>query len=193
MSKKYAILILAAGTSRRLGSPKQLVKIGNSNLLSNTIDAALQIKNADTHVVIGAYADIVLNAIKINIPIHINPNWKIGMGNSIAFGIEKIKDQGYEGVVLSVCDQPYLKAAHLESLIRLYEENPDVEIIVSKYRTGSGPPSFFKQNYFEHLANLNGEEGAKSIVKSYRGELSYISFDKGDIDVDTKEDLQSPY
>ena len=191
MSKKYAILILAAGTSGRLGRPKQLVKFGNGNLLSHTIDVASQVENADTHIILGAYADEISDAIDPAIPIHLNPNWERGMGNSIAFGVGKIRDLGYDAVILTVCDQPFLKSSHFEQLIDLYEADSEAEIIISKYEMGGGPPSLFSKMYFDQLAILDGEDGAKSIVKSCKGILRQVDFKKGHIDIDTKEDLKS--
>lgn len=189
--KKYVILILAAGTSSRLGTPKQLVKFGDGNLLSHTIDAALKIENADTYIVLGAYADEILDSIGRTLPVHINPNWERGMGNSIAFGIGKIRTLGYDAVILTVCDQPYLEASHFEQLLELNESDSLTDIIISNYEVGNGPPSLFSRKYFDQLAILDGEDGAKSIVKSCKGILLQVDFSKGHIDIDTKEDLKS--
>jgi len=188
-SKKYAILILAAGTSSRLGRPKQLVKFGNSNLLSHTIYAASQIENADTHIILGAHADEISDTINTTLPIHINPNWERGMGNSIAFGVGKVRDLVYDAVILTVCDQPYLEAPHFEQLIEMYEGGSAVDLVISKYTNGSGPPSLFDPRYFNQLCGLDGDDGAKAMVKGNMKRVGFAHFERGDIDVDQEEDL----
>lgn len=187
-SNKYAILVLAAGTSSRLGRPKQLVEIGNSNLLSHTIDAASSTPNADVHIILGAYSTEILDEIKIDHPVHINPNWAKGMGNTIAFGISQIKCFEYQAVILTVCDQPYLEATHFEQLVHLYE-NDSKDIIVSKYRSGNGPPSLFSAQHFDQLGSLEGDLGAKSVVKNNLENVGFIDFKRGNIDIDQEEDL----
>ena len=189
MSRKYAILILAAGTSSRLERPKQLVKFGNDTLLSNTIGAALLIENADTHIILGAYADEISDAINTTLPIHINPNWERGMGNSIAFGIGRIRDLGYDAVILTVCDQPFMNAVHFKQLIELYKDNSTIDLVISKYKNGNGPPSLFDAQFFNQLLMLDGDDGAKTIVKNNMEKIGFVDFDRGDIDVDTEEDL----
>ncbi len=190
-SKKYAILILAAGSSSRLGRPKQLIKFGKGNLLSNTIDIVSSIDNADVHIILGAYAEEILAKIDTSYPIHINPNWVRGMGNSISFAVDQIKHIEYDALILTVCDQPYLEASHFVQLIELYEADSEAEIIISKYEFGGGPPSLFSRKYFDQLSNLDGEEGAKSVVTSFKEKNQHIHFDKGHIDIDTEEDLLS--
>jgi len=187
--RKYAILILAAGNSSRLGRPKQLVKFGDGNLLSHTIDVVSSIPNADVHIILGAFSKEILDEINTCYPIQINPNWKKGMGNTIAFGVNQVKDSKYDAVILSVCDQPYLEPIHFEQLIQSYENASQKNIIVSKYESGNGPPSLFCAQYLDQLCSLEGDHGAKSIVKKNLEKVGFIDFKRGDVDVDKKEDL----
>lgn len=190
-TKSYAIIILAAGTSSRLGRPKQLVKHPNGNLLSHTIDTASKIKNANTYVILGAYAREISEVINTEIATYINPNWERGMGNSIAFGVENIRDIGYDAVILTVCDQPYLEAIHFDQLIKMYEDNTVADLIISKYTNGNGPPSMFDSQYFDQLCKLDGDNRAKTIVKNNLSNVGFSGFEKGDIDIDTEADLKS--
>lgn len=186
---KYAILVLAAGTSSRLGRPKQLVEIGNGNLLSHTIDAASSISNTDVHIILGAYSKEILAELKTCYPVYINPNWDKGMGNTIAFGVNQIKGFKYQALILTVCDQPYLEETHFERLISFYENESKENIIVSKYKAGNGPPSLFSAQHFDQLGSLEGDLGAKSVVKNNLENVGFIDFKRGNIDIDQEEDL----
>ncbi|MFT6337125.1 MAG: molybdenum cofactor cytidylyltransferase [Saprospiraceae bacterium] len=165
------------------------MKFGNGNLLSHTIDAASQIENADTHIIHGAYADEISDTINTTLPIHINPNWERGMGNSTAFGVGKVRDLGYDAVILTVCDQPYLEATRFEGLIEMYECGSAVDLVISKYTNGSGPPSLFDPRYFDQLCGLDGDDGSKSMVKCNMNRVGFADFERGDIDVDHEEEL----
>lgn len=186
---KYAVIILAAGTSRRLGRPKQLVKIGQENLLSHAIKAASQVENADIYIVLGAYANEISATIDRGIPTYINPNWEKGMGNSISYGMGQILQLGYNAVILTVCDQPFLAATHFEQLIDRYEKCDGRDIIISRYSTGNGPPSLFDSRHFNQLSNLDGDDGAKNVVKENKDSVGFINFDRGYIDIDEEKDL----
>ncbi len=189
--KKYAIIILAAGTSSRLGRPKQLVEIKGITLLSNTIKEANKVVDADTYVVLGAYANKIEKTITGEITSLENPDWKMGMGNSIALGITNIFDQGYDAVILSVSDQPFLSCSQFEHLIDVYESSPACNIVVSKYTIGSGPPTLFDSTYFDQLSRLDNDDGAKSIVIENKSSVGSADFDLGHIDIDEEIDLQN--
>ena len=188
MSKKYAIIILAAGNSSRLGRPKQIEKFNGKSLLGNTIDCASKVSNADVHVVLGAFVEKIINVTNPNSQVYTNTSWQKGMGNSIAFGINQIKDLDYDAAILSVCDQPYLKTKHFEQLIKLHNSDPKNDVIISNYKNGKGPPSLFSKEYFGQLAQLDGNEGAMKIVKSSNN-IKYVQFTKGFIDIDSSGDI----
>jgi molybdenum cofactor cytidylyltransferase len=86
-SNNLAVLILAAGTSSRLGEAKQLLKVGNETLIQIAVKKALKI-SSKVRVVLGHKSDEILNEI-IDFPISIcvNPNYKEGMGRSISYGM----------------------------------------------------------------------------------------------------------
>ena len=186
---KYAIIVLAAGASRRLGRPKQLVRIGDETLLSKTIKNSTRIDNSDTYVILGAYSREITDTLHADINILTNPNWKNGMGNSISFGIKKILPYDYNAVILTVCDQPFLTDTHFKQLIESYENDKRFNIIISKYTTGKGPPSLFDSYYFDQLSTLDGDVGAKSIISENDSNVGCIDFYKGHIDIDEDKDL----
>ena len=188
--KRIAILIVAAGESKRLGQPKQLLRKNGTTLLENSLNEIVKSRVGDIFLVLGANADLILSEMKTtDCQVIINKNWKKGIGESIAFGMKAIiKEDNYDGVIISVADQPFLTADILKKIINNIPENK--MIIKSKYEEGSGPPVYFSQHFFEEMKNLSGDEGAKPLVKKYKEFVISIDFPKGNIDIDTKEDLK---
>lgn len=196
MEKKYqnktGIVILVAGNSSRLGRPKQLLKFKESTLLKNTILEALKVPNSFVIVVTGANKELIQKEIYFKeINLCYNPDWETGMASSIAKGIsELIKlHPDYKRCILAVCDQPFVTAVIFESLI----SNADVKnkgIAASVYSETLGTPVLFHQKYFKELLELEGQEGAKKLIKKYSDDVVAVPFAKGNIDIDTEEDYK---
>ncbi len=184
-SINLAVLILAAGTSSRLGEPKQLLKLKGKTLINIAIEKAFELTSNVT-VVLGHKNDEVKKEIENkNINILTNPNYDEGMGNTIAFGISNIKEKK---VLIMLCDQPLIPIEHYENLIKLSNENKD-KIICSQYKNQYAVPTIFPKEYFEELKKLKGNKGAKQLFFKYEP-ISFTLDDKYSIDVDTKEDWQ---
>ena len=187
--KTFAILILAAGNSSRLGHPKQLVSIQGKSLLSNTLSEAQKVADSDIFIVTGAYVKELNESIYLK-PFEViyNEDWAKGMGGSISKGINSIMEYNYEGVLISVCDQPYIEKENFDNLISKYQKTGK-SIVVSSYAEGSGPPVFFQQKYFKELSILDGDLGAKVIIRKYKNNVDFVVFEKGNIDIDTERDI----
>jgi molybdenum cofactor cytidylyltransferase len=187
---KIAILIVAAGESKRLGQPKQLVRKNNLTLLENSLNEIVKSRVGDVFLVLGANAELILEETKLtDCQVIINKKWKEGMGESIAFGMKTIlNEDNYNGLIICVADQPFLTADILKKVKEDIEEKK--MIIKSKYEEGSGPPVYFSNHFFEEMSKLSGDDGAKPLVKKYKEFVRSIDFLKGNIDIDTKEDLK---
>ena len=187
---KTAILLVAAGASRRLGQPKQLLPYRGSTLLEHSIDVCMASEIGNVFVVLGAHYELIFPKIGITKGTVLrHKNWANGMGSSIAFGMQKIQTIGdYSGVLISVADQPFLSSFLLQKIISKQRET-HASIVTSIYEKGGGPPVYFAQQYFAQLADLEGDTGAKTIVKQHSKRVQKVIFLRGNIDVDTTEDL----
>lgn len=191
MAEKSAIIILAAGNSSRLGSPKQLLEVHGQKLLTHVVKQACDSKADDVYVVLGSGEEILSPLISgDDIKIVVNQDWEKGMGSSIKTGIREIQKQNsYDTVIISVCDQPFLTSEIFNQFIN---QTGNQEIIVSAYSDGNfGPPTLFRKSRFSQLLSIYDTAGAKSVIKKYEGTLGLIPFEKGDIDLDTKEDYNA--
>ncbi|UWY27498.1 nucleotidyltransferase family protein [Flavobacterium sp. TR2] len=184
------IVILAAGSSSRLNSPKQLLQYKESTLLKNTISEALKVKNSFLIVVTGANHDLI--AKELNLPeilFSFNSEWEKGMSSSIAKGITEalLVNPDCEQCILAVCDQPFVTSAVFENLIS-ESKKTGKEIAASGYSETLGTPVLFHKKYFPELLALKGKEGAKKLIKKYAEDVVAVPFEKGNIDIDTEED-----
>lgn len=167
-----------------------MVEWNQTTLLNHTIREAAACENLDLYLALGANLSSILPTIPKTITKVIVKGWKNGMGFTISDSFHKIPFQEYEALIISMCDQPYISKAVFNALIEKYQiENS--KIVISKYNVSSGPPTLFHKSLFPKLQNLKGDEGAKNIVKEHRNSVSTIDFKKGNIDIDTEEDLKN--
>jgi molybdenum cofactor cytidylyltransferase len=189
---KIPILLLAAGSSTRMGQPKQLLPWGKQTLIEHQIQTLLQTGNP-VNVVIGSNSDFILPVIqKFPVRIFIHTDWESGMGSSISFGIGRIiqKFPDVNGVLITLLDQPLITTAYLQTMLDAFHSDCR-QIIVSRSASGwTGVPVLFDRYYFAVLAELQNDEGAKKIIKRHNENV--ILLDAGELleDIDTPETYQ---
>ncbi|MEM9141678.1 MAG: nucleotidyltransferase family protein [Bacteroidota bacterium] len=185
--KPYAVLILAAGEARRMGTPKQLLPWRDTTLLGQVIAHAHQVKDADLYVVLGAHAKIIQRQIApIDFSCIVNSKWHKGLGSSIASGIQYICNEHprCQGILLLLGDQPFLNGAHLQQMIRMYKKTSK-KIIATAYGKQMGVPALFHPLYFRDLGRLSGNEGAKHILEAHATDVLCLDAQDLTMDVDT--------
>ncbi len=184
------VVLLAAGSSSRLGSPKQLITWQGEPLLRLITRRALQTSAGAVVVVLGAYAEQVVPLIA-NEPVHavLNPQWATGLGSSIHRAIRFIQQSLplARAALLMVCDQPFVSTEHLEKLISRYHTE-GAPIVASAYSGIAGVPALFDKTLFGQLLELSPEAGAGKIIRN-SGFIVTIDFPEGKFDIDTPDDL----
>lgn len=184
------IIILAAGNSSRLGQAKQLLPKGEGTLLSYVVKECIEAKLGEVLVVLGSEADQMRSEIELlNCMILVNEQWQKGQGSSIACAAQSLSTENIAGVFIVLVDQVHFRKENLFKLLKEQKQSK-ASIVLSQYEEGAGPPSFFTVEHFPALAKLSGALGAKPIVQTHKAEVTYVSFPKGHIDIDTPEDLR---
>ncbi|HEX8038401.1 MAG TPA: nucleotidyltransferase family protein [Chryseosolibacter sp.] len=189
----YAAIILAAGSSSRMGRSKQLLEVDGEKLLIRTIRAALETGLKDVVVVIGHHEEIHRKEIdKQPVEIVYNPTWQRGMGNSLKAGLSHLmmNHPSVDAVILLVCDQPHLSGNVLTTLIHRYEETGK-PIVASRYSGMPGVPALFDKTFFAKLTAIPDEEGAKKIILRHPSDTVTVEFPGGAVDLDTIEDYNA--
>ncbi len=189
---KTGIVILAAGSSTRLGQPKQLLSFEGSTLIARVAGEALSAALHPVVVVTGALTDEITNVLAGK-KAHLahNARWQEGMGTSIVAGLAAIQNlqPDAEAVIIAVSDQPHLSAALLQTLITT-QVSTNKGIVACSYSDTIGTPALFTRPFFSILRGLSGNEGARKVLLQYRDELAVVPFPEGAIDIDTPEDYQ---
>ncbi len=181
--ERSAILILAAGGSTRLGSPKQLLPAFGTTLLRHAAVTALGSALGRVTVVLGAWAEECTRALEgLEVDITVNAEWESGMGSSIAAGMAALSPGNPESVLIMLCDQPAVTPATLHALHdHLAETGADA--VASWYHDVPGPPVIFTGRCFPELRSLRGPEGARTLFARHPPEM--VDFPGGAYDIDT--------
>jgi molybdenum cofactor cytidylyltransferase len=186
---KIAGLLIAAGSSKRMGKPKQLLPWGETTLLEHAI---AQLQGSNIHklfVVLGANFNLIRSHIKSEgIRIIKNQNWQMGMGTSIASGISEIDSGDYDAALITLGDQPFQDSFHYNSLIEKYLEKKN--IVATALEEKAIVPAVFPEQYFEQLKNLKGDAGARNILADNKENIVFVPSSGKDIDIDTPEDYE---
>ena len=188
-------VLLAAGASTRMGTVKQLLSWKKSTLLEHSIEQ-LKESNIDSLVVVlGANEGLIRDQVTLgNFDVVVNANWEQGMATSIACGVNYLKENNsdLEHVLIALSDQPLLDSKYYNALINNFVNN-DSKLVCSAYSDRFGVPAIFDQMYFPNLLQLQGQKGARSLLRG--GSIEVSSIDAGDlaVDLDTKEEYNRIY
>jgi len=186
----YGIILLAAGQSARLGKPKQLLNYKGKTLLEHSLQVAIETELQPIVTVLGSSAHLLKKSIEqFSTKVVINEQWSEGMASSIRCGMEELIKitPTIAGVIIMVCDQPYVTPKLLTDLVKKYKYSLK-PIVASSYNNNIGTPALFDKTIFALLLSLKGDSGAKKIMKSNPDWVETVHFLFGEIDIDTTGD-----
>ena len=185
-------ILLAAGESRRMGEPKQLMPFGKTTILEHTIDNLLNSRLGEVIVVLGHRADEVMKKIIIKpIKIAINPIHHQGISTSIAAGLDLVDSQA-QAVMLALGDQPLINSQTINILIDEFHHHRK-GIAIPTYRGRRGHPIIFATRYKKKLLELKGDIGGRQIIRDHPDDVLEVAVNSESIitDIDTAGDYQS--
>lgn len=189
---KIGVIILAAGSSSRLGYPKQLVEFRGKSLLQHSIEVAASLKLNTNILVLGAKAGEIQKEINSrNFEVVINENWEEGMGTSISKGIsEALKiEKELDHILILLSDQPFVSKEKIQELIEVQLERLKPATF-SEYVGEVGVPAIFSKELFAELKKLKKDQGAKKLILNNEIKFNTVQFEGGNFDVDAAEDVE---
>jgi molybdenum cofactor cytidylyltransferase len=182
-------IILAAGASRRLGQPKQLLIYGRETLLARAIRQANEAGADPVLAVLGAQAETLRGSVEPGkATVVINMDWEQGIASSIHAGLLAMGADA-PGVLILGCDQPKLTAQHLRALMDAFTVRSGDAIVASIYAGISGVPAIFPRAVFPELFALDGDRGARGLLLNPPCLLVALPFPGGETDIDEPADL----
>lgn len=191
MDQGIGIIVLAAGNSVRMGTPKQLLRYGGCSLLRHAALVAVESACRPVIVVLPPQAEEFRNEIEA-LPVTIveNPHRDDGLSTSIRAGLNAYAAcENGEGVILMVCDQPFVSAGLIRTLCSTHRASGK-DIIACRYAGIAGVPVFFSRAMFGELSRLEGDRGAKALLKEHPDRVALVPFPEGVVDIDTDEDYR---
>jgi molybdenum cofactor cytidylyltransferase len=191
---KIGAIILAAGASTRLGSPKQLLSYGGNALLRRAAQAALSASCRPVVVVLGSGAGQVRAALaELDVEIVVNASWQQGMGTSIRLGISQLEGSALtpEAALLMVCDQPFVDDVELARLIHAFERaSTETALAAAHYNATAGVPAIFGRAHFGALRALPDDAGAKRVLLAHGEAVIAVEMPCAAVDIDTWEQYE---
>lgn len=186
-----AAIVLAAGGSRRLGRPKQLVQWRGRPLLEGVVSAVAGWPVSLVVVVIGAAEDEVLEAVDFgDAVVAVNPEWEEGIASSIRVGLDVLsRDRRIDAAFIALGDQPRIPSEVPGALIAALEDSGR-QAAVPKYRYERANPVLIHRSLWPRLMSLEGDSGAARLLQTHPEWVEEVWIDHTPpIDVDTRDDV----
>jgi molybdenum cofactor cytidylyltransferase len=181
-------IVLAAGSSSRFGSAKQLVRVAGRPLLHTAVARAAEVAGTAVIVVLGAHAAELTPLLRhTQASVVINRDWREGMASSIRTGVARLPPSCTAALVLLV-DQAAVTAEDLKRLVSAWRRQPEY-IAAARYGTTTGVPAIFPRSTFPDLQSLRGDVGARALLHRNPDRVIRVPMASAGLDIDTPEDL----
>ncbi len=184
------VVILAAGASLRLGSPKQLIRYKGSSLLRRAASAATGLTGSRVTVVLGAHSRQVEGELRgLETSVILNSDWREGLASSIRKGLLTLPP-ARQAALLMPCDLPLVDAATLSYLSQLWDQDRS-RIITCDSERSAGLPAIVPRRYFKALMSIKGDPGIANFFARHRAFVQEVSLPAMQFDIDSRADMQS--
>ncbi|MEE3850918.1 nucleotidyltransferase family protein [Gordonia sp. LSe1-13] len=188
MTAPVCAVVLAAGGSRRLGRPKQLLPYAGTTLLGATLDTVRNQGFDQIIVTLGAFADGIVEQVDLRgVTVVRNDVHRSGCSSSIRRAVG-VLDPAADGAVLLLGDQPGISRTAVRALLAAA---PGTRLGAVRYRDGLGHPFWLGRSIFPDIEQLHGDKGVWKLIDAAGPALVTVDIDEDTpLDVDTEEDYR---
>jgi len=181
-------IVLAAGPSRRFGSPKQLVRVQGRPLLHTAVARASEVVGQSVIVVLGAGAATLAPLLRHSSGVVvINRHWERGIASSLRAGLKALPGSS-DAVLILLIDQPAVTAMDLRRLIAAWRRQPGAAC-AAQFGGTVGTPLIVPRAFFAGLRALTGDEAPADFLRRHPDRVMRVPMDSAALDLDTPEDL----
>ncbi len=185
---RIAGLLLAAGGGSRFGDCKQLAIIDGRPMVRRCLERLAPAVGEDLYIVIGSQRDRIRPVVADLARVIEFPDWRRGLGASIAHGIETVAaGDCYDGILIALADQPYIATAQYRQLLTRFDGE---RAVAAFYADSYGVPAIFPRSMFAGLRKLEGDRGAKALLKAVPDVIAGVEMTAAARDVDYPRDLE---
>ncbi|MHB8891958.1 MAG: nucleotidyltransferase family protein [Candidatus Limnocylindrales bacterium] len=184
-------VVLAAGASRRFGSPKLLAALDGRPILEHVLDAAAEAGLMDVVVVLGEHAAAIRDAVTWRMErIEINPRPGDGLSSSLRIGLDAAaEDRTVDAVLVLLGDQPAVRPDVIRAVLAAAEISPQ-PIVRVRYADDEAPnPVLVRRAVWALAAGLSGDRGLSPLLVERADLVAEVAVPGTNPDIDTPEDL----
>ncbi|HVN47669.1 MAG TPA: nucleotidyltransferase family protein [Bacteroidota bacterium] len=185
-------ILLAAGSSQRMGVPKALLTIDGKTFLQHLVDAVHAAGPDDVRIILGAEAVLLQSTLSwYHGNVVVNENWRDGQLSSMIAGINSLTEEQCSGVLFVPVDHPLITSALIKELLHIFEESKE-QIVVPTYQNRRGHPIVVPSVLFQEIKNAPVEVGLRYVVHAHEGKIVEVPTDEEGviINIDTPDEYQ---
>ncbi len=197
-NRPIAGIVLAAGSSVRLGQPKQLIRFQCKSLLRWVLEAALASRLEHTVLVLGHEAAPITEALgdlarHPHLAVLVNNRYQDGQGTSLQAGLRAIQRR-FSAVMFLLGDQPLVGTGTINTLLTQFLAS-DKDICVPVCRGKRANPTIFSRRFYDRIFSISGDTGARALIDNHPEDVLRVPFDDPSrfLDVDDQDDLDRLY
>jgi molybdenum cofactor cytidylyltransferase len=189
VTSRIVAIVLAAGQSTRMGEENKLLLTFNDKTMVNyVVEQLVTSKISSIYVVTGNDANAVKKSIQAKVNFVNNPEFFKGLSTSVKAGIEALPDD-VDGVMICLGDMPYITSKNYNDLITAFVD----KMIIAPTTNGKiGNPLIFAREYFDDFYALDGDKGARKLLKKHPDNIIEVDLNTEAIfqDIDTPEEYE---
>ncbi|MBV8438854.1 MAG: nucleotidyltransferase family protein [Silvibacterium sp.] len=191
---RVGAVILAAGKSARMGEAKQLLRLGESTVLGQTVAHVRAASVDELVIVLGASAEAVREQLPAEVPgslwVVVNPEYETGMASSLRTGLGALGSE-IEATFVVLGDQPFVRAATLDRLIEEYRRT-GAQIVLPLHQGIRGNPVLLDRSMFAEVMELEGDIGCRALFGKHPEGIVKVEVDDPGVlmDIDSREDYE---
>jgi molybdenum cofactor cytidylyltransferase len=194
VTSRVAAIILAAGKSTRMGEAKQVLGLGESTVLGQTIENVRRSAVEEMVLVLGSSAEAIRRRLPSSslegLKVVINPAYEQGMASSLRAGLSAL-DPKVDAALIVLADQPFVRPQTLDQLAKEHHLTK-AQIVIPTYQGVRGNPVLLDRSIFPEVMALEGDVGCRAIFGSHQEETLNLELeDEGVLlDIDNHEDYE---